>query len=207
MPREVRDLSPNPEERLLLEESASEAAPKTYQSEKRLLRRALAELSEREAAMVFLRQKGVSQTRIASMLGVSQPSVSNGLRRAEKRLRWLVRWGLRFTAEDLENALRGQLRSDQVKVLAVVWQTTSLGQTTAKLHLSRMTTRARFEQGLKRLAVLSRQRPWLRKYLAGLETVRPGREGHQARLCRRGGGPKGRQVAMCCSSGASDRAT
>ena len=109
-------------------------------------------LPPREADFVdlyYFRQ--INQTDIATIFGVSQPTVCYRLKRATSRIQFLLQLSP-ITRPELEDAVRGFLSDPlDAQIMILMWETTCQSEVAKRLGVTQGLVRHRFIRGVKRM--------------------------------------------------------
>ena len=112
----------------------------------------LDQLPPREADFVdlyYFRQ--VNQTDIATIFGVSQPTVCYRLKRATSRIQFLLQLPP-ITKPELEDAVHGFLSDPlDAQIMVLMWETTCQSEVAKRLGVTQGLVRHRFIRGVKRM--------------------------------------------------------
>jgi len=112
-------------------------------------------LPPREADFVDLYYfKHIKQTKIATIFGVSQPTVCYRLQRATERIKFILKLPY-FTREQIERDMRGVLSNPlDVQIMILMYQTTCQSSVARALCVSQGLVRHRFIRSIKKLEPL-----------------------------------------------------
>ena len=116
------------------------------------VRRMLDLLPPREADFVDLYYfKQINQTDIATIFGVSQPTVCYRLKRATSRIQFLLQLAP-ITRPELEEAVNGFLSDPlDAQIMILMWETTCQSEVAKRLGVTQGLVRHRFIRGVKRM--------------------------------------------------------
>jgi DNA-directed RNA polymerase specialized sigma24 family protein len=101
------------------------------------LQRLIARLSVREQAVVSMQLSGLKQRDIASILGLTQPTVSYVVTSARKKMRLMATWeGVELSSRDVRSDLDTYFTPTEVDVLVSIFETTCHSETARLMRLS-----------------------------------------------------------------------
>jgi predicted transcriptional regulator len=131
------------------------------------LRSLLDRIPARDAYIFSLAyERGMTQTQIAELLGVSQPAVHYRLQYARWRLAFLVHWpGAELTAADIQRALESYFDGRTIRMLCSFFRSSCHSVTAAEFDLSPGCAETRIATALEIMADLVPKHPELEPYL------------------------------------------